>query len=328
MADTIIETFELRKSFASKKQAIKAVDGVNLKVLKGEIFGFLGPNGAGKTTTLRMLATLLPIDGGRATVAGFDVAHYPHEVRRHVGYVSQLGGNDDEATGIEDLLLQGQLYGMSLKASKQRAKELTVALQLEEFAQRKIKTYSGGQKRRLNVATGIMHRPDVLFLDEPTTGLDPQNRSNLWDQVRLLRDAGTTVFLTTHYLDEADVLSDRLAIMDDGVIVAEGTPSELKARIAGDAIIVKPIVGERTLESVQTLLETLAFVRESRIEGETIRSYVNDGARSLPKLLALLDSEHVGIESVSLAQPSLDDVFLKQTGKSLRDAGANNGGPR
>jgi len=173
-----------------------------------------------------------------------------------------------------------------------------------------------------------MHRPDVLFLDEPTTGLDPQNRSNLWDQVRLLRDAGTTVFLTTHYLDEADVLSDRLAIMDDGVIVAEGTPNELKARIAGDAIIVKPIVGERTLESVQTLLETLAFVRESRIEGETIRSYVNDGARSLPKLLALLDSEHVGIESVSLAQPSLDDVFLKQTGKSLRDAGANNGGPR
>jgi ABC-2 type transport system ATP-binding protein len=178
VADTIIETFDLRKSFAAKKQAVKAVNGVNLEVLQGEIFGFLGPNGAGKTTTLRMLATLLPIDDGRASVAGFDVARRPREVRRHVGYVSQLGGNDDEATGVEDLLLQGQLYGMSLKAAKQRAQELTVALQLEEFAQRKIKTYSGGQKRRLNVATGIMHRPDVLFLDEPTTGLDPQNRSN------------------------------------------------------------------------------------------------------------------------------------------------------
>lgn len=328
MADTIIETFDLRKSFAAKKQAVKAVNGVNLEVLQGEIFGFLGPNGAGKITTLRMLATLLPIDDGRASVAGFDVARRPREVRRHVGYVSQLGGNDDEATGVEDLLLQGQLYGMSLKAAKQRAQELTVALQLEEFAQRKIKTYSGGQKRRLNVATGIMHRPDVLFLDEPTTGLDPQNRSNLWDQVRLLRDAGTTIFLTTHYLEEADALSDRLAIMDNGSIVAEGTPRELKARIAGDAIIVKPVASARTLESVQSLLATLAFVRESCIEGETIRSYVDDGARALPKMLAMLESEHVDIESVLLAQPSLDDVFLKQTGKSLRDAGANNGAAR
>jgi ABC-2 type transport system ATP-binding protein len=217
---------------------------------------------------------------------------------------------------------------MSLNAAKQRAKELTVALQLEEFAQRKIKTYSGGQKRRLNVATGIMHRPDVLFLDEPTTGLDPRNRSSMWDQVRLLRDAGTTIFLTTHYLDEADVLSDRLAIMDNGSIVAQGTPRELKSRIAGDAIIVKPAVGARTLEFVQSLLGTLAFVRESRLEGDVILSYVDDGARALPKLLALLESEHVDIESVSLAQPPLDDVSLKQTGKSLRDAGANNGASR
>ena len=170
----------MQKSFTVKKEEVKAVAGVNLEVGAGEIFGFLGPNGAGKTTTLRMLATLLPIDGGEATVAGFDVKKRPKEVRKRIGYVSQLGGADNEATGYEDLLLQGRLYGMSLGDARSRVDELARTLQLEEFAHRKTKTYSGGQLRRLNVACGIVHRPDVLFLDEPTTGLDPQNRANLW----------------------------------------------------------------------------------------------------------------------------------------------------
>jgi ABC-2 type transport system ATP-binding protein len=238
MSIVVITTQNLQKSFTLKKQALKAVDGVDLEVKSGEIFGLLGPNGAGKTTTLRMLATLLPIDGGEAKVAGYDVRKKPGEVRKHVGYVSQLGGADDEATGLEDLLLQGRLYGMSLTQAKERAAELIRVLQLDEFAERKIKTYSGGQKRRLNVATGIMHKPDVLFLDEPTTGLDPQNRANLWEQLRQLREAGTTIFLTTHYLEEADALGDRLAILDNGKIVAEGTSHSLKSKIAGDGFVI------------------------------------------------------------------------------------------
>jgi ABC-2 type transport system ATP-binding protein len=319
MSKAIIKTKNLQKSFTVKKQTVKAVDGVDLEVEAGEIFGFLGPNGAGKTTTLRMLATLLPIGGGEATVAGYDVAKQPGEVRKHVGYVSQLGGADDEATGMEDLLLQGQLYGLSRLEAKKRAVELIQALQLEEFANRKIKTYSGGQQRRLNVATGIMHKPDVLFLDEPTTGLDPQNRANLWEQVRALRDSGTTIFLTTHYLEEADVLSDRLAIMDNGKIVAEGTPHSLKAKIAGDAVVIKPKTNGHTIDTIREFLTLQSFVREARIEDETIRLYVADGSKALPKIITLLETKKVAIETVSLSQPSLDDVFLMQTGRSLRD---------
>jgi ABC-2 type transport system ATP-binding protein len=319
MADTILKTHNLKKTFTVKKQAVHAVNGVNLDVKQGEIFGFLGPNGAGKTTTLRMLATLLPIDGGEATVAGIDVRRNPGEVRKHIGYVSQEGGADPEATGLEDLVLQGRLYDMSLRDAQDRARELIKLLQLEQFADRKIKTYSGGQRRRLNVASGIMHRPDVLFLDEPTTGLDPQNRVNLWEQVRNLRDSGTTIFLTTHYLDEADNLSDRLAIMDNGKIVAAGTPHELKAQIAGDAIVLKPKANSQ-LHAIRTYLGEQPFVKEARIEGDALRLYVQDGAKALPKVISLLDVKHVELEALSLSQPSLDDVFLMQTGRSLRDA--------
>jgi len=322
LSNTVIRTKDLQKSFIVKKQAVKAVDGVDLEVKAGEIFGFLGPNGAGKTTTLRMLATLLPVDGGEATVAGYDVRKKPNEVRKHVGYVSQLGGADDEATGLEDLLLQGRLYGMSSNQAKQRASELIKALQLEEFADRKIRTYSGGQKRRLNVASGIMHKPDVLFLDEPTTGLDPQNRANLWEQVRKLRDAGTTIFLTTHYLEEADALSDRLAIMDNGKIVAEGTPRELKAKIAGDAVVIKPQRAGHAIDAISKYLAEQPFVKEARIEGDAIRLYVENGSQALPKIITLLETKKVLVDAVSLSQPSLDDVFLMQTGRSLRDTGA------
>src|SRR5262245_31478513 len=239
--DTVLEARDLRKSFRSGRgPRVPAVDGIDLRVGRGQIFGFLGPNGAGKTTALRMLATLLPIDSGEATVAGYDIKRQPAQVRRHIGYVSQAGGADDEARGLDDLILHGQLYGMSHAAARARAAELAELLQLDEFARRKVKTYSGGQKRRLEVAFGIMHKPELLFLDEPTTGLDPQNRSNLWDQGRQLRDEGTTAFLTTHYPEEADALSDRVAIMDHGKIVAEGTPRDQKSDIAGDAITIEP----------------------------------------------------------------------------------------
>jgi ABC-2 type transport system ATP-binding protein len=324
MSDIVIKTKALRKSFGAKNKTVTAVEGVDLQVAAGEIFGFLGPNGAGKTTTLRMLTTLLSIDGGQAEVAGYDVRKKPAEVRKHVGYVSQLGGADDEATGLEDLLLQGQLYGMSRDAARTRASQLIVALQLREFADRKIGTYSGGQKRRLNVASGIMHKPTVLFLDEPTTGLDPQNRANLWEQVRKLRDEGTTIFLTTHYLEEADALSDRLAIMDNGKIVAEGTPHELKAQISGDAVTIKPKPNKLPLESISKYVASQPFVRKSRIEDGAIRLYVDDGAKALPMIFALLDDKKISLDTVAVSQPSLDDVFLMQTGRSLRDT--SNGG--
>ncbi len=320
-----IRTTGLRKSFAFKKSTVVAVDGIDLEVKGGEIFGFLGPNGAGKTTALRLLATLLPIDEGEAIVAGYDVKSRPGEVRRHVGYVSQLGGADDEATGYQDMILQGRLNGMSRTAAGRRARELAELLELAEFAGRKIKTYSGGQKRRLDVACGIMHRPEVLFLDEPTTGLDPQNRLNMWQQIRKLRDEGATVFLTTHYLEEADALSDRVAIMDHGKVVAEGAPRVLKMQVAGDSVVIKPRLDGQSPDEVRRLLGEQPYVREARSEGDSLRLYVDDGPRALPGLIAFLESQRVALEAVSLTQPSLDDVFLKQTGRSLRDAGPTEG---
>ncbi len=327
--DTVIETKNLKKSFTAKKKKVEAVRGVDLVVKKGQIYGFLGPNGAGKTTTLRMLTTLLPIDEGEATVVGYDVKKQPGEVRKHIGYVSQLGGADDESTGRDDLIIQARLYGMSSAAADKRARELIDILQLSDYADRRVITYSGGQRRRLDIAIGIMHQPDILFLDEPTTGLDPQNRANMWQQIRSLRDRGTTIFLTTHYLEEADVLSDYLAIMDNGKIVAEGTPRDLKRQIAGDAVIIKPKQSGEEIDKIQKLTANQTFVKEARVEGESIHLYVEDGAQALPKIFALLESKKIQLDTVSLAEPSLDDVFLKQTGHSLRDGGnASEGGHR
>ena len=235
--EAIISTTDLRKHFQSRRGPVEAVRGVSIEVGQGEIFGFLGPNGAGKTTTLRMLTTLLPIDSGRATVAGIDVARKPKLVRQRIGYVSQLGGADELATGRENLILQGRLYGGDRVSVTSRAKLLMEILDLNEFADRRVKTYSGGQRRRLDVALGIVHEPEVLFLDEPSTGLDPQNRANLWEHVRSLRSRGTTIFLTTHYLEEADMLCDRIMIMDHGRIVAEGTPRDLKRQVSGDSVL-------------------------------------------------------------------------------------------
>jgi len=311
----------LRKSFRVKGGTVEAVRGIDLRVARGEIFGFLGPNGAGKTTTLRMLTTLLPPDGGRALVAGADVAGRPQDVRRRIGYVGQRGGADSAATGRENLVLQARLYGQRKAEASARAAELIDLVQLSEFADRPALTYSGGQRRRLEVALGIVHHPQVLFLDEPTAGLDPQNRANLWDRVRALRATGTTVFLTTHYMEEADALCDRVAIIDHGAIASEGTPRELKQCLGREMVLIKPGPAARPLEDLRRDLAAQRFVEEARIEGETIRLSVGDGGQALPAIVARLQSDGVPLETVSLSAPSLDDVFLRQTGRSLRDAG-------
>jgi len=311
----------LRKSFRVSGKTIEAVRGIDLTVAEGEIFGLLGPNGAGKTTTLRILTTLLPADAGLAFVAGADVRRDPALVRRRIGYVSQRGGSDAEATGRENLLLAGRLYGLSAAAARKRFAELAEVFDLTELADRPVRTYSGGQRRRLEVALGIMHKPRVLFLDEPTTGLDPQNRANLWSLLRSLRDDGTTVFLTTHYLDEADQLSDRVAIVDHGQVIALGTPDELKRRYSGDTISVTPDVAPSALDAVARELADEVSAGSTTIERGAIRLTVTDPTAAMAAVFVLLAARGIGVLDISVGRPSLDDVFLRETGRSLRDTG-------
>jgi ABC-2 type transport system ATP-binding protein len=313
----VIETHNLRKTFKSRKGPVEAVAGVDLDVKKGEIFGFLGPNGAGKTTTLRMLSTLLPPTSGEATVAGFDLRREPAKVRYVIGYVSQEGSTAPEIPGRTELIIQGRLYGMSKQRAVARAAELIESLELEDCADRPVKTFSGGQKRRLDIGVGLMHLPQLLFLDEPTTGLDPQSRARMWDEVRRLRDTGTTVFLTTHYLEEADALSDRIAIIDHGKIVALGTPDALKRQVAGDVVVVGT---EHASDRVLELLRGQPFVREATTADNLVRLYVDRGETAMPQIIRVLDSAGIPLASLSLNRPSLDDVFLRQTGRSLREA--------
>jgi ABC-2 type transport system ATP-binding protein len=315
----MIQTRDLRRTFKSRKSEVEAVRGVDLSVGTGEIFGFLGPNGAGKTTTLRMLATLLTPTAGEATIAGADLRREPQTVRERIGYVPQGGSTDPAETGRGELVIQGRLYGMNKADAQARAAEVLATLDLEEAADRTIGTYSGGMKRRLDVGLGIVHTPAVLFLDEPTTGLDPQARARMWDEIRRLREGGTTVFLTTHYLEEADALADRLAIIDHGEIVADGTADELKRQVAGD-VVTLGVNGsmERVLETVRLQ----PFVREATGEDGFVRLYVERGETAVPQILRLLDSAGLEAASIALHRPSLDDVFLRQTGRSLRDEAA------
>jgi ABC-2 type transport system ATP-binding protein len=323
MSSPVIVARGLRKAFRARGgPRVEAVRGVDLDVNCGEIFGFLGPNGAGKTTTLRMLTTLLPIDSGTATVAGFDVSREPGRVRARIGYVSQLGGADDLSTARESLILQGRLYGGEAASVRRRVEGLLKLLDLSEFADRRAITYSGGQRRRLDVALGIIHEPDVLFLDEPSTGLDPQNRANLWDHIRTLRDDGTTIFLTTHYLEEADALCDRVAIIDHGQIVALDTPRALKREVAGEAVLLSVREEDGTVDRARARLHAQPYVRELTADGADLRLYVTDGGEAIPRLLRLLDADGIGLRSISLSEPTLDDVFLRHTGRSLRDTGA------
>jgi ABC-2 type transport system ATP-binding protein len=318
----IIDIRNLTKSFKSgsgkKAVEVQAVAGVDLQVAGGQIFGFLGPNGAGKTTTLRILTTLLPPTSGTAIIAGHDLLKEQRLVRRKIGYVSQAGGIDETSSGRENLILQAKLYRMDRTTVAKRVEEMLRLFDLTEIADRRAMTYSGGQKHRLNIALGMVHNPTVLFLDEPTAGLDPQNRARLWDEIRKLHANGATIFLTTHYLEEADALCHRLAIIDGGKIVAEGTPLELKRQIAGDVVNIG--IEDAKTEQAQTVLTGLTFVREMQSENECLRLYVEQGEQALPVILRTLDGKGLGVTSISLARPSLDDVFLRQTGRSLREA--------
>lgn len=319
----VIEAQELWKSFKSRQGTVEALRGISLSVEAGEIFGFLGPNGAGKTTTLRILATLLPPDKGHAKVAGHDLIREPERVRASIGYIGQMGGTDYSATGRENLLLQAQLYGMSRRAAQARAATLIEQLEMASFADRFVRTYSGGQRRRLDLALGLVHRPGLLFLDEPSLGLDPQSRALLWKEVLALRAAGATLFLTTHYLEEADSLCDRLAIIDDGRIVAEGTPIQLKQQIVGDVLTLRLERPEVARTPALELLRTYPYVRDIQEKQESFQVYVDQGEESLVKILHVLEAAQIGVASVALARPSLDDVFLRQTGRSLRDQQGN-----
>jgi ABC-2 type transport system ATP-binding protein len=284
--------------------------------------GFLGPNGAGKTTTLRMLTTLLRPTAGTATVAGADLLADPVGVRRRIGYVAQAigatgGGSDPNATVAEEITLQAQLYRVPRDQTAARTKVLTSQLELTGLDDRLVKTLSGGQRRRLDIALGLVHSPGLVFLDEPTTGLDPQSRSNLWHHIRQLREElGTTVFLTTHYLDEADALCDRILVIDYGQIVAAGTPDDLKRRISGDVITLA--VGGSP-EAARGVLASQPEVREVLTVDRSLRLTVDRGEASLPGLLRALDAAGITLESIQLARPSLDDVFLTVTGRSLRE---------
>ncbi|SCL18950.1 ABC-2 type transport system ATP-binding protein [Micromonospora rhizosphaerae] len=319
----MIETRGLRKSFRSRAgretKTVDAVRGVNLEVAEGEIFGFLGPNGAGKTTTLRMLATLIEPDGGEATIAGADLRTDPAEVRRRIGYVAQGGSTWDESTAREELVLQARLYGISKAEAHRRAADALDAFQLSEYADRKCKTYSGGQRRRVEIALGIIHEPKIVFLDEPTTGLDPQSRAHMWEEIRRLRTEGMTVFITTHYLDEADALCDRIAIMDHGEVVAEGTPAELKREISGDVVLVG--LDLATTPQAAQLLDGEPSVNKLETADEGgLRLYVDEGATAIPQILRRLDGAGLTLSSIELHRPSLDDVFLTKTGRSLRES--------
>jgi len=309
-----IEARALRRTF---KGGIEAVRDIDLTIEAGEVFGFLGPNGAGKTTTVRMLCTLLPPTAGDARVAGVDVLAEPAEVRRRIGVALQEIGLDPVQTGRELLELQCGLYGITGRNGRTRAEELLELVGLTEAADRRIKTYSGGMKRRLDLASALVHSPQVLFLDEPTTGLDPASRLTVWEEVRRINDTGTTVFLTTQYLEEADKLCDRLAIIDDGRIVAEGTPELLKGRMGHDVVSVS-LEGADAAET-EIALRDLPGLERVITATDALALYVEDGAGSIAEIVRRLDRERIEVGAISVARPSLDDVFLQATGRRLEE---------
>jgi len=318
----VIETKGLKKTFISKerggKKEVEAVKGIDLSVKKGEIFGFLGPNGAGKSTTQRMLATLLCPTGGEARIIGYDLAEQQEQIRQNVGYVSQAGGADLAATGLENLVLQAQLYGLDVLTAKKYAAEFVERFQMDSFIGRPASSYSGGQKRRLDVALGMIHHPQLLLLDEPTSGLDPQSRAYLWEQIRKLKAEGITIFLTTQYMDEADRLCDRIAIIDNGVIIVTGTPGELKSTVGGDTIVFEFPQEEIARKAEAALRQNTKLERIQAIDS-SVHLYAKDGERMMPDILRSLDAKSLEVQSIILSRPSLDDVFLKYTGRSLRE---------
>ena len=314
----LVQTFTTKQG--RKKVEVRAVDGVDLDVAEGEVVGFLGPNGAGKTTTLRMLTTLLRPDAGTATVAGFDVVRESEQVRRHIGYVSQAGGAYSYARAGDEVVDHGMLYGMTRADAVRRGEELFEQLDLPGLWKRTPKQMSGGQKRRLDIVMGLIHDPTLVFLDEPTTGLDPQARANLWEHIANLRaQRGATVFLTTHYLDEADALSDRIMVIDHGRIIANDTAENLKAAVSGDLVDLEVTDPARVADAATALRSIAATVE---VDGQRVSGRVARAGRAVPGLIRELDHRGITLDAIEVHRPTLDDVFLTLTGRTLRDAEA------
>jgi len=312
-----IQAEQLARTF---KPDIHAVAGIDLAIEPGKVFGFLGQNGSGKTTTVRMLTTLLRPTGGWARVAGFDVTSNGGAVRQRIGVALQEAGLDEVQTGRELLTLHAQLFGMGRRQARERAEELLAIVDLTESADRRVAGYSGGMQRRLDLAAALVHHPEILFLDEPTTGLDPISREAIWRYVADLNRQGVTVFLTTQYLEEADRLADEVAIMDAGTIVAQGSPEELKASIGTDVVTVRPAGHDGvTLKAAETL-RTLEGSPEVRVVGDSVVVYIPEGARAIAPIVLLLTESGTEITDITLARPTLDDVFLRKTGHHIEAA--------
>ena len=315
----MIEIDHLTKRFRGGQMAI---DQLCLQVREGEVFGFLGPNGAGKTTTIRILTTLSLPTEGRAMVAGLDVAREPQEVRKNIGYVAQESGVEYCLTGRENLVLQGHLYHLSRRILQQRVAEVLKVMDLEDAAGLMVSRYSGGMRRRLDIAMALLHQPRLLFLDEPTLGLDPQSRLNLWDYIRRINQSdGITIFLTTHYLEEADKLAHRVGILDRGKLMVVDTPEKLKDDLGGDVVVLALENGLETEEGkeVQRKLRALPFVKDLLLADQECSVYVNQGREALPKIFQVMDAAGLTVKAATLSRPSLDDIYLKYAGRRLKE---------
>ncbi|SEM54823.1 daunorubicin resistance protein DrrA family ABC transporter ATP-binding protein [Streptacidiphilus jiangxiensis] len=317
----LVKTYRPKGRGKARPEGVRALDGLSISVEPGIVFGLLGPNGAGKSTTVKILTTLAAADSGSAAVAGFDVRREPDKVRRAIGVVAQKSGADPVATGRDNLVLQGRLYGMRGAELTRRVDALLERFDLADAAGRQVKTYSGGMLRRLDVAIGLVHRPQVLFLDEPTTGLDPEARTAMWEEIERLAGAeGLTILLTTHYLEEADKLATRLAIVDRGRVVVQGTPDELKGELRGDALAVELSADAADELPVIGALGSVDGVRDITLHGRRVAARADDGAAAVPAVLAALDRIGLGVAAVTVARPSLDDVYLRYAGRSFSAA--------
>ena len=318
---SVIQTQKLTKIYPGN---MKAVDAIDFEVKAGEIFAFLGPNGAGKTTTIKMLNTLISPTSGRAMVAGFDVVKHPAEVRKRIGYAAQDIGVDEHATGRENLTLYGHFYRLDEKTLKQRIKNILEIVGLTEYGNKMVSSYSGGMRKRLDLAMGLIHRPQILFLDEPTTGLDPQTRTHIWEYIqKLVQKLGMTKFLTTHYMEEADKLASRIAIIDLGKIVTMGTADELKRSIGGDVVMLSPCEDKdeackEFVRNAESALKDKPFVVGTKPSDGELAVYVKDGASAAPNIMQILTGQGIAVRTLTVSRPSLDDVFLKYTGRTIR----------